>query len=402
MSPARHACLAPRPGSRRFEQPEDGHRTPFQRDCDRIVHSNAFRLLMHKTQVFVAPLYGQYRTRLTHTIEVARVARSLASALRLNPDLAEAVALAHDLGHAPFGHIGEETLARLMQEHGGFDHNAQAIRIVTRLERSYIRFDGLNLTWETLEGIAKHNGPIESQAPRALAEYSAQHDLQLDTWPSAEAQVAALADDIAYNCHDLLDGLRAGLFRSAEIAELPIVGGAYEDVRSEFPGAESERIDHTALRRVFNCLAENVLATSDAELQRSDAGSVDDIRNAGRRLVRFSENCFSDMKVIRSFLKDRMYRSNEIMRQCERGSEAVESLFRHFMRRPSDLPERWKSDYQQAVDPSGQARAVADHIAGMTDSHALAERDRVREWPVTNAQRAGTAGPAETGPGQPQ
>lgn len=374
---AQYACIVPRRGSRRYDQPEDGRRTAFQRDCDRIVHSNAFRLLLHKTQVFVAPLYGQYRTRLTHTIEVARVARSLASFLGLNPDLAESVALAHDLGHPPFGHIGEETLARLMRDHGGFDHNVQAIRIVTMLERSYIRFDGLNLTWETLEGIAKHNGPIKGQPALALAEYSAQHQLELDTWPSAEAQVAALADDIAYNCHDLQDGLRAGLFRSDEIVELPIVGEAYEAVRSEVHDAEANRINHTALRRVFNRLAEDVLAASRMELETAAAGSVEDIRSAGRRLVRFSEGCFDDMKVIRSFLKRRMYRSEEIMRQCNRGSDAVKSLFGHFMRHPSDLPEDRKNDYQRTGDPAGKARAVADHIAGMTDSHALAEKERI-------------------------
>ena len=375
---AQYACIVPRRGSRRYDQPEDGKRTAFQRDCDRIVHSNAFRLLLYKTQVFVAPLYGQYRTRLTHTIEVARVARSLASILHLNPDLAEAVALAHDLGHPPFGHIGEVTLAGLMRDHGGFDHNDQAIRIVTMLERCYIRFDGLNLTWETLEGIAKHNGPITGEPPHALAEYSAQHELELDTWPSAEAQVAALADDIAYNCHDLQDGLRAGLFHSDEIVELPIVGEAYESVRSEVPDAEARRINHTALRRVFNRLAEDVLAASSMELAAAAAGSVEDIRKAGRRLVRFSESCFEDMKVIRSFLKRRMYRSKEVMRQCSRGIDAVEFLFGHFMQHPSDLPVERKNDFQRTCDSAGKARAVADYIAGMTDSHALAEKERIK------------------------
>ncbi len=382
---APYACAAPRANSRRYRHSDDDRRTSFQRDCDRIVHSTAFRLLMHKTQVFVAPVCGEFRTRLTHTIEVARVARSLASALRLNPDLAESVALAHDLGHTPFGHIGEQTLAGLMKDHGGFEHNAQAIRIVTGLERSYIGFDGLNLTWETLEGIAKHNGPVLDSPQTPLADYNLRHDLDLGTFPSAEAQVAAVADDIAYNCHDLQDGLRAGLFSCEDLSVIPVVGDAFVRVRAENPDAGGLRIAQTALRRVFGELTEDVYAASSRRLREFAPESVEDVRLAGRRMVRFSDSRFKEMAEIRSFLFDRMYRNERINNECRDGSAAIKALFRHYMDHPSDLPSERREDYEAARDISGKSRAVADCIAGLTDRFALDEHERI-------------AGPTPAGP----
>ena len=285
---------------RLFLEAESAHRTPFHRDRDRIIHSSAFRRLKHKTQVFVEHEGDYFRTRLTHSIEVAQVARTLANALGLNQELAEAVALAHDLGHTPFGHTGEDALHALMAPHGGFDHNAQAIRIVTALERHYADFDGLNLTWETLEGIAKHNGPVTGALPYGLADYTQAHDLELDSHASAEAQVAALSDDIAYNNHDLHDGLRAGLFSDAEIAGLPIVGPAYEAVDRIYPGLDPKRRRHEALRRVFGVMVGDVIACSRALLAGSGAGDAQAIRDLGRPVIRFSDPVYEDLQQIRA------------------------------------------------------------------------------------------------------
>src|SRR6056300_1149194 len=254
---------------RLYPEGDSTFRTCFQRDRDRIIHCSAFRRLKHKTQVFVEHEGDYFRTRLTHSIEVAQVARTIAGELGLNHELAEAVALAHDLGHTPFGHTGEDALNELMAPYGGFDHNAQALKIVTDLERHYAEFDGLNLTWETLEGIAKHNGPVVGELPHALAQYNEKHDLELHTFASCEAQVAAIADDIAYNNHDLHDGLRAGLFSQEDIAKLPIVSEAYTEVDRLYPGLDPYRRRHEALRRVFGAMVEDVLTTSQRNLQDS-------------------------------------------------------------------------------------------------------------------------------------
>lgn len=376
---AGYACAAPRGGdSRRFEVSKgSGLRTAFQRDCDRIVHSTSFRLLMHKTQVFVAPVSGQFRTRLTHTIEVARVARALASALRLNPDLAESVSLAHDLGHPPFGHIGEQTLSQLMAGRGGFEHNAQAIRIVTELERSYMDYNGLNLTWETLEGIAKHNGPIFENIPSAIAKYNEAHHLELHSFPSAEAQVAAVADDIAYNCHDLQDGLRAGLFHQDELDRLPLVGPAFAWVRAKYVNGDPFRIAQTALRRVFDELTDDVVKESLRRLARYEPESVEDVRRFDQRSVQFSANCFDEMKTVREFLFDRMYRNDQVKKECDAGSEAIKGLFIHYTNHPQDLPLERRKDYQEAETQSHQFRSVADHISGLADGFALNEYSRI-------------------------
>ena len=356
---------------------ESAFRSCFQRDRDRIIHSSAFRRLKHKTQVFVEHEGDNYRTRLTHSIEVAQVARTIAGALGLNGDLTEAVALAHDLGHTPFGHTGEDALGALMAPYGGFDHNAQAVRIVTRLERHYIAFDGLNLTWETLEGIAKHNGPVAGDPPHALAEYNARHDLELDTHASAEAQVAAIADDVAYNNHDLHDGLRAGLFTEDDICDLPLVGAAFAEVDRAHPGAEPKRRRHEALRRVFGEMVEDVLRTSRRLLLEANPGSVADVRGLDHPVIRFSEARWRDLREIRAFLFQRMYRAPKVMTVRAEVTEVVNGLFPLFMQEPRHLPGKWRADVAAAEGEEALARIVADYIAGMTDRFAIQEHKRL-------------------------
>ncbi|WP_254796927.1 deoxyguanosinetriphosphate triphosphohydrolase [Sulfitobacter albidus] len=366
---------------------ESSFRTCFQRDRDRIIHASAFRRLKHKTQVFVEHEGDYYRTRLTHSIEVAQVARTIAGALRLNGELTEAIALAHDLGHPPFGHTGEDALAALMAPYGGFDHNAQAIKIVTDLERHYAAFDGLNLTWETLEGIAKHNGPVAPAAgddpandplPHALAGYNARHDLELHTHASAEAQVAALSDDIAYNNHDLHDGLRAGLFTDAQIAELPIIGAAYAQVDAAYPEINGYRRRHEALRRVFGVMVADVIETSAAALDASGARSAQDIRDLGRPVIRFSDPLWSDLRQIRDFLFTRMYRAPSVMKIRAEVTRVVEELFPLFLDQPGLLPKHWAAQVAAAgADRTMLARMVSDYIAGMTDRFALQEHARL-------------------------
>ena len=368
---APYACNPDESRGRLYPEEESAFRSPFQRDRDRIIHAGAFRRLKHKTQVFVEHEGDHFRTRLTHSIEVAQVARTIARALGLNEDLTEAVALAHDLGHTPFGHTGEDALDALMATYGGFDHNAQALKIVTSLERSYAGFDGLNLTWETLEGIAKHNGPVTGALPFALADYNARHDLELDSHASGEAQVAAVSDDIAYNNHDLADGLRAGLFTDAEAADLPIVGAAYAEVDRLFPGLEAKRRRAEALRRVFGVMVSDVIDESRARLAEAAPADVAALRGAGRPMVRFSHGLFTQLKEIRAFLFSRMYRAPSVVEMRKRVTCVVEELFPLYMARPDLLPEEWQSDVAQAVDETARARLVADYIAGMTDRFAL-------------------------------
>ncbi|SDF97982.1 deoxyguanosinetriphosphate triphosphohydrolase [Sulfitobacter delicatus] len=356
---------------------ESTFRSCFQRDRDRIIHASAFRRLKHKTQVFVEHEGDYFRTRLTHSIEVAQVARTIAGALRLNGELTEAVALAHDLGHTPFGHTGEDALHALMQPYGGFDHNAQAIKIVTALERHYAEFNGLNLTWDTLEGIAKHNGPVTGDLPHALAEYNARHDLELHTHASAEAQVAALSDDIAYNNHDLHDGLRAGLFTEVEIADLPMVGAAYAEVDRLYPNTDSYRRRHEALRRVFGVMVGDVIETSANLLKESGATSPDDIRHLGRPVIRFSDPVWRDLREIRKFLFTRMYRAPSVMEQREKVTKVVEDLFPLFLSKSDLLPRHWADAVAAAQDEVTLARMVSDYIAGMTDRFALQEHARL-------------------------
>ncbi len=377
MQRAGFASDPERARGRLVHEEESSFRSCFQRDRDRIIHASAFRRLKHKTQVFVEHEGDNYRTRLTHSIEVAQVARTIAGALGLNPELTEAVALAHDLGHTPFGHTGEDALHALMAPYGGFDHNAQAIRIVTRLERHYAAFDGCNLTWECLEGIAKHNGPVVGDLPWALAECDAGFDLELHTHANGEAQVAALSDDIAYNNHDLLDGLRAGLFNDDEIAQLPVVGDCYDAVDRRYPGLEPYRRRHEALRRVFGVMVSDVIDTSRARLAGSGAQTVEDIRALGYPVIRFSDTLWGQLRDIRAFLFARMYRAPSVMEVRAEVGKVVEDLFPIYLGDPLQMPARRHADIEAASDTTALARIVSDYIAGMTDRFALQEHARL-------------------------
>ena len=383
---APYACQPEASRGRRYPESMSSFRSAFQRDRDRIIHSSAFRRLKHKTQVFVEHEGDYYRTRLTHSIEVAQVARTIAGVLGLNTDLAEAIALAHDLGHTPFGHTGEDALGALMQPFGGFDHNAQAIRIVTRLERHYAGFDGLNLTWETLEGIAKHNGPLTGPnadtkhagpLPYALAEANADWDLELHTHASAEAQVAAIADDVAYSHHDLHDGLRSGLFTEEDLMELPVTGPAFEAVDRLYPGLEKMRRRHEALRRVFGRMVEDVIAVAQGRLEAARPQSVEEIRGMGTTIIRFSKPLYQELKAIRSFLFTRMYRAPSVVVMRAEVTEVVNGLFPLFLSRPELLPGEWRADIEAAKDETELARIVADYVSGMTDRFALQEGQRL-------------------------
>ena len=379
------ACQPDASRGRLYPERVSSFRSPFQRDRDRIIHSSAFRRLKHKTQVFVEHEGDYYRTRLTHTIEVAQVARTIAGVLGLNTDLAEAVALAHDLGHTPFGHTGEDALSALMAPFGGFDHNAQALRIVTRLERHYADFDGLNLTWEALEGIAKHNGPVTgpharhpgAPLPHALSEVNALWDLELGTHASAEAQVAAIADDVAYSHHDLHDGLRSGLFTEDDLMDLPVTGPAFAGVDKLYPGLEKMRRRHEALRRVFGRMVDDVIAVAQNRLTAAQPRSVDDIRRMGTTVIRFSKPLYQELKAIRSFLFHRMYRAPSVMLERTRVTHVVNALFPLFMDQPALLPAEWQADVAGAGDATALARIVADYVAGMTDRFALMEHARL-------------------------
>lgn len=362
---------------RLFEEPRSDFRSCFQRDRDRIIHSSAFRRLKHKTQVFVEHEGDYFRTRLTHSIEVAQVARTIAGALGLNQELVEAVSLAHDLGHPPFGHTGEDALNAEMKAYGGFDHNAQAIRIVTALEQHYAQFDGLNLTWECLEGIAKHNGPVPLPHPPALRDYNRQHDLELQSYASAEAQVAALADDVAYNNHDLHDGLRAGVFSDAQVEQLPIVGPAYAAVDRLYSGLDALRRRHEALRRVFGVMVDDVIRTSAALLAQSGAVMAQDIRDLDYAVVQFSPELWKDLKVIRGFLFQNMYRAPRVVVQREHAATVVRDLFGVFMSNPGEMPGDWGVQISNLPDTQARARLVSEYIAGMTDRFAQQEHDRL-------------------------
>ena len=383
---APYACHPDASRGRLHQERMSSFRSPYQRDRDRIIHSSAFRRLKHKTQVFVEHEGDYYRTRLTHTIEVAQVARTIAGVLGLNNDLAEAVALAHDLGHTPFGHTGEDAMEALMAPFGGFDHNAQALRIVTRLERHYADFDGLNLTWETLEGVAKHNGPVrgpnaakkhEGPLPYALAEVNGQWDLELSTHASAEAQVAAIADDVAYSHHDLHDGLRSGLFNELDLMELPVTGPAFAEVDALYPGLDKMRRRHEALRRVFGRMVEDVIAVAKNRLEAARPASVDEVRHLGTTVIRFSKPLYQELKAIRAFLFTRMYRAPSVMVERARVTEVVNGLFPLFLERPDLLPVEWHQDVAAARDDVALARIVADYVAGMTDRFALSEAQRL-------------------------
>jgi dGTPase len=383
-----HAALQPyasdpaKSRGRLHREPEAEGRTPFQRDRDRIIHATAFRRLKHKTQVFVYHEGDHYRTRLTHSLEVAQIARSLARRLGLDEDLAEALALAHDLGHTPFGHAGEDALHEAMREWGGFDHNAQTLRILTQLEQRYAAFDGLNLTWETLEGVVKHNGPLVTSEralkdlPVAIVEYQRRQDLALDTWPGAEAQVAALSDDIAYNNHDIDDGLRAGLFTLQDICEVPLVGEAVAQVRAQYPAIDEHRLVSETTRRLIDIMIRDVMTESKKRLEALKPGSVEAIRRHDQAVIAFSPEMAAADKRLKQFLFERMYRHYRVNRMTSKARRVVRELFDLLFREPDCLPEDWR-DRAQNADARRRARLVADYIAGMTDRFALLEHRRL-------------------------
>jgi dGTPase len=385
---AAYACRSSLSRGRLVEEPGSATRNQFQRDRDRIIHSTAFRRLKHKTQVFVSHEGDHYRTRLTHTIEVAQIARALARALGLDEDLAEALALAHDLGHTPFGHTGEDALDECMAGFGGFDHNAQTLRIVTRLERRYAGFDGLNLSWETLEGLVKHNGPLlggdgkptsryaATGIPAAIVEYQDRQDLWLDSHASAEAQAAALADDIAYNAHDIDDGLRAGLFELADLRALPFLAGLLDEIESLHPGLEKPRATNELVRRVITRFVEDVIAQSQARLAVLAPADADAIRRAGEPVIAFSEAIATADREIKAFLYPNMYRHPRIAGVRRRAADVVRDLFERFMVEPGAMPAEW-GEGCDALDEQRQARRISDYIAGMTDWYALDEHRRL-------------------------
>ena len=365
---------------RRYREADSATRTPFARDRDRIIHASAFRRLKEKTQVFVAHEGDQYRTRLTHSLEVAQIARSLATAMGLDADLAETVALAHDLGHPPFAHSGEEELERQMAEYGGFDHNVQTFRVVTELESRYPTFPGLNLTWETLEGVVKHNGPVsgalERPAWRAIVDYDAEFPLDLGGWPSAEAQVAALSDDIAYNNHDVDDGLQAGLFQLAELADVPLIGPVLHGVRQDYPDLDDRLTRLEAVRRMIGDMIGDVLAETARRAEAGRVCSAADVRGLGQALVSFSPAMNEDLSRLRKFLYERMYRHWRVNRTRSRVRRILAELFQLFLTEPDVLPNEWGAR-AHAADEMGRARLVCDYIAGMTDRYAIEEHRKV-------------------------
>ncbi|MEM9704805.1 MAG: deoxyguanosinetriphosphate triphosphohydrolase [Pseudomonadota bacterium] len=378
-----YASLAHQTRGRRYAEPESRTRTPFQRDRDRVIHSVGFRRLKHKTQVFVYHEGDHFRTRLTHSLEVAQISRSLARTLGLDEDLAECVALAHDLGHPPFGHTGEDVLIEKMAEFDGFDHNAQTLRLLTKLERRHAGFPGLNLTWETLEGVVKHNGPLigplarkEKPLPAAIREYGVDHDLELETFPSLEAQVAALADDIAYNNHDADDGLRAGLFSFEDAQSVPLLGDAIAAAQKTYPDAPHDILIAEAVSDLIGLMVADVVSETKLLLDEASPRSVVDVRAAGRPLVQFSSGMAEKLATLRRFLHENMYRHHRVNRTRSQAKRIVRGLFDLFFEEPDLLPPEWRVRAANN-DQAKLARVVCDYIAGMTDRYAIREHERL-------------------------
>jgi dGTPase len=390
---AAYACRPEESRGRLHPEPESATRSCYQRDRDRIIHSGAFRKLKHKTQVFVYHEGDYYRTRLTHSIEVAQIARTVSRQLGLNEDLTEALALAHDLGHTCFGHAGEDALDKAMAAYGGFDHNEQTIRIVAKLEQRYAEFDGLNLTWECLEGLAKHNGPLigpqarrdgaTDEVPPSIADLDRRMDLTLDGYPSLEAQVAALCDDIAYNNHDVDDGLRAGLFSLEDLATLAPVGAAISAVQASYPDLEAPRLIHESIRRLIGAMVEDLVGETRRRLAEIDPGSPEAVRAAERPTAAFSEAMQTHQRDLNAFLFRRMYRHYRVNRMMTKAKWVVQRLFEQYVAHPECLPDEWR----QAAEPlegADRARLVADYIAGMTDRYALKEYEKIFDIKAIN------------------
>lgn len=369
---------------RMYPEPSSAWRSSFQRDRDRIVHSTSFRRLKGKTQVFLAGEGDHYRTRLTHTLEVAQIARSLARALGLNEDLTEAIALAHDLGHPPFGHSGERALARAAADFGGFEHNIQSLRVVTRLERRYPLFDGLNLSWEVLEGLVKHNGPIadveasvsdDPAKSTVVAEINEWSDLSLSSFASGEAQCAAIADDIAYNAHDIDDGLRSGLLRIDALRDVPALSAILTSVETEFPGLDDERLVPELVRRLINWLVEDAIAEAGRLMAGLDP-TADAVRWAGHPVVSFSRETSDAESDIKAYLHAELYRNKVVADVMDKAESLVTALFESYRSDPDALPEAWRAGFTHSYD-AHRVRHIADFLAGMTDRYALSEYQRL-------------------------
>jgi len=384
-----YACDPEHSRGRLFAEPPSKTRSPFRRDCDRVIHSTAFRRLKHKTQVFVFHEGDHYRTRLTHSLEVAQIARALARQLGLDEDLTEALALAHDLGHPPFGHAGERALDACMQAHGGFDHNAQTLRVVTSLEHRYPEFDGLNLTWETLEGIVKHNGPLVERSgaavgryrdhgiPSGISDYTRTYDLELWSFASLEAQVAAIADDIAYDAHDIDDGLRAGLFTVDDLKIMPLTADIIADIAGHYPDLDDDRRGAELVRDLISYLIGAVVSESRSRLQAARPNSVDDVRNHGEVLMAFSPGAAQAEAEIKAFLKQKMYRHPRVMHIMGDAEQILFDLFARYQKVPGDLPPEWLPPGAEAEMETERARRIGNFIAGMTDRFALTEHQRL-------------------------
>jgi dGTPase len=383
-----YACDPDSSRGRLFDEPPSKTRSPFRRDCDRVIHSTAFRRLKHKTQVFVFHEGDHYRTRLTHTLEVAQIARALARQLGLDEDLTETLALAHDLGHPPFGHAGERALDACLKAHGGFDHNAHTLRVVTALEHRYPEFDGLNLTWESLEGIVKHNGPLtgrdgtalgryhERGVPVGIADYLGVHDLELWSFASLEAQVAAIADDIAYDAHDIDDGLRAGLFRVDDLKVMPLAARIIAEIDSRYPGLDDIRRGAELVRELISHLIGAVVAEAHRRLEIARPQSAEEVRHYGDALIAFPSGVAQAEAQIKAFLKARMYRHAWVMKVMGEAETIVGDLFARYQKTPRDLPPEWLPPERGETD-AARARRIGNFIAGMTDRFALTEHQRL-------------------------
>ena len=378
-----HAGYASHPDKSRgrlHAEDESKTRTPFQRDRDRVLHCGAFRRLKHKTQVFVAHVGDYYRTRLTHSLEVAQIGRSIARELEIDEDLTETLSLAHDLGHTPFGHAGEDALHAAMQPYGGFDHNAQTLRILTELEARYVPFNGLNLTWETLEGLVKHNGPLLGEGkqmgdlPFAIQAYAAHQDLQLGTWPSLEAQIAALSDDIAYNNHDIDDGLRAGLIRPEDLHDLKMTGVILRDIGKKYGDISIDLQRHELVREMISVMIGDLVTETRKRLAEGELKTCDDVRQAGRATAAFSDDLHSDLMEVKSFLMEHVYRHHTVNRSMSKARRIIGEMFELLIREPDLLPEGARLTGKDTQD---QARHICDYIAGMTDKYAIEEHHRL-------------------------
>jgi dGTPase len=386
--PAIFACDPGRSRGRLFREPPSKTRSPFRRDCDRVIHSTAFRRLKHKTQVFVFHEGDHYRTRLTHSLEVAQIARALARQLGLDEDLTETLALAHDLGHPPFGHAGERALDACLRAHDGFDHNAQTLRVVSSLEHRYPEFDGLNLSWESLEGIVKHNGPLTERngaaagryrgrgIPAGIAEYNTKYDLELWSFASLEAQVAAIADDIAYDAHDIDDGLRAGLFSVDDLKIMPLTANMIAEIGRRYPALDDDRRGAELVRELISYLIGSAISEARRRLAAAGPQSVDDVRNLGDVLIAFPAEAAQAETEIKSFLRERMYRHPRVMRVMGDAEQILFDLFAHYQKTPGDLPPEWLPA-DASDEETGRARRIGNFIAGMTDRFALTEHQRL-------------------------